>query len=269
MEQFFSTLHGKPILSGWPSFYPPALQYTQWLLRDFPDSRSVTVLRALGFRLAVVHPARWGIERRGFERRLAARPDVLPLLARFPARDLEFWTRFGFGGEEVHAILPLAGEERPRECHCREIDRRGLRATASSGRAELALDGLPATRWTTGAPQQSGDTFELWFDRPRIPVRLEVDVASASSEFARDLRLAGRAGEREVRVDVVPDVWQQVAQVRQLVGDPPRARLDYDLGSAEPVDRLRLVLGSAEEGLPPWSIPEIHVFEAADGPDAR
>jgi hypothetical protein len=82
-------------------------------------------------------------------------------------------------------------------------------------------------------------------------------------EFARNLTINGHRGDRFYRVKQIEDIWYKVALVRQLVEDPKRARLRYDL---EPmtVDRLRLFIRRTEEGTIGWSIPEIHVYERAE-----
>ena len=223
LDQYLSTTNGKPILTGWPSFFPPALELLLWNLRDFPDARSIAVLRGMGFRLAVVHPARWG-ETRGFqERRLAERSDVLPVLARFPERTLPEWQRYGLGGEEVREITAGPEEPAPRECACRELDRRSYRVAASGGAdASLAVDGSSRTRWTSLEGQQGGMWFEILFDRPREVARMEVEMAHPYGEFARYLEVVGGR-------DRTPGPWARCATSATTSGccgssSPIRAR---------------------------------------------
>jgi hypothetical protein len=260
-DQYFSTVHGKPIMTGWPSFFPPALELLLWNLRDFPDARSIAILRAMGFRLAVVHPARWGDDRPFHERRLSEREDVLPSLARFPERDLPEWRRYGLGGEEVRAIAPAAEDPAPRECNCREVERGAYRLEASVGLAGLAADGTARTRWTTGSGQHQGLWFEILLDRPRELARVEVEMAYPYGEFGRHLEIAGGRGGETWPMGPLRDVGYDIRLLRELVADPRRARLRYDLRPAI-VDRLRLSLTRTEEGAGPWSLPEIHVYEA-------
>jgi len=262
LDQYLATIHGKPITTGWPSFFPPALDLLLWDLRDFPDAGSITILRALGVRLAVIHPKRWESHRRFFERRLAEREAVLPLLARFPDRGLPVWNRFQLGGEEVRGIPPLAEERPPRACDCVEVERRHYRVESGFGNAAtLAVDGVIGTRWTTVAPQQEGMWFAVLLDRPRRLARLEIDTASPYGEFARNLEISGYLGRESWPMGPRPDMWYEVALLRQLIRDPAKARLRYDLQPAL-VDRLRLTITRTDEGAPAWSIPEIHVYEA-------
>jgi hypothetical protein len=261
LDQYLSTTNGKPIMTGWPSFFPPALELLLWNLRDFPDARSLAVLRALGFRLAVIHPARWGEDRAYYERRLADRVDVLPVLARFPERALPEWERYGLGGEEVREITAGPEEPAPRACACREVDRRSYRVRASGGaEAALAVDGSPRTRWTSVDGQQGGMWFEVLLDRPRELARVEVEMSHPYGEFARYLEVAGGREAETWPMGPQRDVGYDIRLLRQLVADPGQARLRYDLRPAI-VDRLRLALTRTDEGASPWSLPEIHVYE--------
>jgi hypothetical protein len=260
-DQYLSTTNGKPIMTGWPSFFPPALELLLWNLRDFPDARSIAVLRALGFRLAVIHPMRWGDDRSYYERRLAARSDVLPVLARFPEDTHPEWQKYGLGDEEVREITAAAEEPAPRPCPCREVDRRSYRVHASGGAdAALAVDGSPRTRWTSGEGQQGGMWFEVLLDRPRELARVEVEMSHPYGEFARYLEVVGGRDAETWPMGPQRDLGYDVRLLRQLVADPGRARLRYDLQPAM-VDRLRLRLTRTDEGASPWSLPEIHVYE--------
>jgi hypothetical protein len=263
LDQYLSTVHGKPITTGWPSFFPPALELLLWDVRDFPDARSITILRALGVRLAVVHPKRWEADRRHFERRLGEREDVLPLLARFPDRGLAVWDRYQLGAEEVRALAPLPAEGAPRACDCVEMDRARYRVAAGTGApAALATDGSVRTRWTSGEPQREGLWLEVILDRPRTVARVEIEMAFPYGEFARNLEVTGYRGAESWPMGPLPDPWYEVQLLRRLVHDPVGARLRYDLSPAA-VDRLRLAIARTDEGAGPWSVPEIHVFETA------
>ncbi|PYQ07629.1 MAG: hypothetical protein DMF83_08930 [Acidobacteria bacterium] len=263
LEAYFSTLHRKRILFARPSFFPPAYELLQWQLRDFPDERSITLLRALGFRLALVHPKRWGAE--DGSRPPSVSDSELPLLAEFPDRDDPTWSRYQLGAEQVRAIPPLSAEGTPRACDCREIDRRTLRLDATGNVPPAwAVDGDRRTRWRTPEKQHKGSFFEIAFDRPRRPVRLEIEMTYPYGEFARNMAVTGFLGDEERHLEVQPDIWYDVALVRQLIRDPRQARLRYDL-APEAVDRLRLYVHRTERGAPAWSIPEIHVYEPSGG----
>jgi len=266
LDVYFSTVHGKPILTGWPSFFPPALELLLWDLRDFPDDRSVALLRAMGIRLVVVHPKRWGDAREKFERGLAEREDALPLLARFPDRAEPGWDHYGLGAEEVRMVAAHGEDPPPRECECREVDRRHYRVEASGGtRADLATDGMLRTRWTSQDPQQRGMWFDVQLDRPALVARVEIEMAHPYGEFARDLEITGRRGSETWRMGPLPDTGYEIRLLRQLIADPVGARLRYSLRPAE-VDGLRLSIARTEDGAPPWSIREIHVYAPAASP---
>jgi hypothetical protein len=262
LDQYFSIVHGKPTVMGWASFVPPALERLRLDLRGFPDRRSLVALSALGVRLAVVHPRRWEDERRFHAKRLEAGSGGVTLLARFPERALETWDRYGLGGEEVYA-LPSLPEEPPRACDCREIDPRSMRATASAGRdPQAALDRRADTRWSTATPQREGQSFEIAFDRPRRPARIEIEMSFPYGEYAWNPEVLALGGGEARGIGPLPDPWAEAQLLRALVSDPTRARLRYDLtpGTA---DGIRLVLGPTEEAANPWSIAELHVYEEA------
>ncbi|MGE0451983.1 MAG: hypothetical protein AB7O37_07715 [Vicinamibacteria bacterium] len=263
LDQYFASIHAKPTMMGWASFVPPALERVRYDLRDFPDRRSIVLLRALGVRLAVVHPRRWESERRFRERRLAASSGQLPLLARFAERELPSWNRYGLGGEGVYSLAALAEEQPPTACACDEIDRRRIRAAASVGRDPgAALDGRRETKWSTPGEQREGHSFELRFDRPRTLARVEIEMSHPYGEFPQNLVLLGLRNGEASPIGPVEDVWAEVQLIRHLIDDPMTARLRYDV-TPSTVDGVQLVLGPTEEAANPWSIAEIHVFETA------
>jgi hypothetical protein len=129
-----------------------------------------------------------------------------------------------------------------------------------------ALDGDRTTKWTTGDTQKKGHFFEIAFDSPRRPVRIEMEMVYPYGEFPRHLEVNGYSGLAGRRMEQLEDVWYKVALVRQLVDDPAEARFRIDLEPAT-VDRLRMFIHVTEEGGEPWSIAEIHVYELAGGED--
>ena len=265
LEAYFSTFHERPILFSKPSFYPPAMELLQWELRDFPDERSLHLLRALDVRLALVHPKRWETNRRFRMRRLDRFGDAMTLLSTFEDRSDPLWAHYQLGGERLYRVAS-EGEGRddlglPRECHCREIDRSTFRLEANGVTSpELAIDGDRLTKWTTGEGQREGYFFEIAFDRPQRPVRVEIEVAFPYGEFARNLEMNGYRGQRGYRVTQIEDLPYKAELMRQLVERPTEARLRYDL-EPMPMERLRLFIHRTERGTIGWSIPEIHVYE--------
>jgi hypothetical protein len=267
LDAYLATAHWKPILMAKPSLYPPALEWIQWGLRDFPDERSLMLLRGLGFRYALVHPLRWPEEQRGWmEGRLArAAAEARPLFQSTQATDATA-RRFSFGGEQVYGLPSLAAEPTPRACACREIGRRELSVSAEGPfPAERAVDGRRDTKWTTHEGQHDGHYFDVLFPSPRRPVRVEIEMAFPWGEFPRNLEVNGYLAGKGFRIEQRPDPAYDLALARQLVADPAQARLRYDLEPAE-VDRLRLFIHRTEEATLAWSIAEIHVYEARESP---
>ncbi len=269
LDAYLSSAHWKPILMSKPSLYPPALEWIQWGLRDFPDERSLTLLRGLGFRYALVHPKRWPEEQRAWRAGLLAdHAAEARLLYRSPGEATSpVALKFQMGDEAVYGLPSLDPAPAPRACACREIERRDLEVRAEGPfPATRAIDGRRDTKWTTHDGQQSGQYFELLFKTPRRPVRVEIEMAFPWGEFPRNLEVNGYLGRHGFRVEQRPDTAYELALARQLVADPAKARLRYDLEPAE-VDRLRLFIHRTEEATLAWSIAEIHVYEA-DGASA-
>ena len=263
MEAYFSTFHQRPILFNKPSFYPPAMEYLRWELRNFPDDSSTTLLRAIGVRTVVVHPKRWGSPRQQSRRlrHLQVRGSDFPLLRKFPDRDFPVWNDYRLGGEQLHAVKPMSEEGLPRDCQCRLVDRAEYELEGSgSSDPRWATDGDRTTKWTTGTTQEEGDFLDIVFDRPRRPARIEIEMSFPYEEFARNLEFNGYRDTDMRRVQQVEDIWYKVGLIRQLIEDPFKARLRYDL---EPptVERLRLFIHQTEPGSQPWSVSEIHVYE--------
>jgi hypothetical protein len=265
LEQYFATEHRRPTLNGWPSFPPPALELIRFELRDFPDARSIALLRGLGVRYAVVHPRRWHEERARFERRLQERSDILPTVARFEERPHAVWDRFELGGETVLEVsrgdVPAA-----QPCACRPLDAGAITAAISEGGdASLATDGSRETRWTTApADQRQGMFLELRLERPRHVARVDVAAAFPYGEFGRYVEVLGLVDGEWRRVGPRADHGALLATVRALVDDPQKAWLTYAVDPV-PMAAVRLVIGrDPEAATGPWSIPEIRLQELTD-----
>jgi hypothetical protein len=67
------------------------------------------------------------------------------------------------------------------------VPREGWSAKASptSTGVGAAIDGSPATRWTTGAPQAKGQHFQVDFGAARTVSQLTLDSAPSPGDFAR------------------------------------------------------------------------------------
>lgn len=262
-DGYFSTFHERTGLFNKPSFYPPAMELLQYELSRFPSRDAVTLLRAIDVSHVIVHPKRW---RHGNPRRRIERLPEASIVATFPDREDSLWDELFLGGEYVVALAPLArsDEGMPRGCDCREIPRASFTLDGNGvTRPRFAIDGDRDTKWTTGNTQRKGHFFEITFDRPRRPVRIELEMAFPYGEFPRHLEVNGFYGDRAWRVRRLPDVWHTVALVRQLVDDPSQARMRFDF-EPETVERIRLFINVTEEGSLPWSIFELRVYEPED-----
>jgi hypothetical protein len=266
LDALFSTFHERRILFNKPSFYPPAMGLLQRELESFPSRSSLTLLQALQVPLLVVHPRRWG-EGMASRARLRAIERRLPELTRlgsFPDRDDPLSARFQLGGERVYSIPPLTAEGTPRSCACVEIPRSSFEVQANGANDPgLAVDGDRGTKWTTGVSQRRGHFFDVAFDAPHRPARIEMEMVYPYGEFPRHVEVNGRLGQHVRGMELVEDVWYKVALVRQLIADPSRARFRIDV-TPETVDGLRLFIPRTERGEEPWSIAEIRVYETTE-----
>jgi hypothetical protein len=197
---------------------------------------------------------------RAIERRL---PELTRLGA-FPERNDPLSARFQLGGERVYSIPPLPAEGAPRSCACVEIPRSSFEVHANGANEPvLAVDSDRSTKWTTGVSQRKGHFFDVAFDAPRRPARIEMDMVYPYGEFPRHLEVNGRLGQHVGRLELVEDVWYKVALVRQLIADPSLARFRIDL-EPDTVDGLRLFIRRTEGGAEPWSIAEIRLYETME-----
>lgn len=267
LEAYFSTHHRRPYLFGKPSVYPPAHELLRTELHRFPEPDTLELLSSLGVELAVVFHDRWSKEDRPHrERQLAeaVRRGSLVPLERFEGGDDETARRYALGPATVYALEAPVREPSTAACRCREIERTSFRLEAS-GLADprLAIDGDRRTAWTTGPYQGKGSYFEIDFGRTRKPVRVEIELAYPYLELPRRLSINGFRGERFWRFRRLDDTADTLSLVEDLINEPSRARLRYDLEPME-VDRMRLFIESEPPSVPAWSVPEIHVFEADD-----
>lgn len=257
----FSTVHGRRVLFGRSSYYPPLHETLAWRLRTFPDAATLTALDRLGVRTVVVHPRQWPEgERASRLAALTAHPGLDRLRTftdTLPAR----YEALGLGQEQVFVVRPTARAAVP----CRPADalpRAGLAARSPTAPgADRALDGDPTTAWSTAEPQTAGDALRLLL--PRAATLAAVALDHSHDEFGRGVVLETRQGGAWVRVSYADGPEERWELLDQLVREPRQARHVLRF-PPHATDGVRLSV--APEGdvavLPRWSVPEVHLYGA-------
>ena len=267
---FYSTYHWRPIVFGRTSFYPPAMEYLAWQLRDFPDRDSLGLLRWLGVKTIVVHPQLWPEAERG--RRLAtfkAMGDQVRLRAVFPPLEGPDYQRFGFGGERVYTLeastsVPPAIEEpcSPGE----EIAPQGWTLRGSgTARVEWAIDRDPETKWETNR-QIPGDTLTLNLGRAQRVAAVRLTLGFPYERFPRHLVVRARSGDGPWQpFPYREDLATNLELLRTLLEKPREAGFVLRF-PPQHLDQLRFRVGgqSYDYALPGWSLPEIFVYRSCE-----
>jgi len=143
-----------------------------------------------------------------------------------------------------------------------EIPQATFRLSASHNPGALAavVDGNPATRWLSGAPQDGTEWIRVDFDRPRRPAFLRIAMDRRSyGDYPRRLEIEGTTD----GTTFTPLVTGQSVLVPfglSLVELPVTPRIDLALPRVE-VKALRL----RQTGRTPrqwyWSVHEIQLWE--------
>ncbi len=259
-ENYFSTFHWKRIPFGRPSFYPPALEYMLWSLRDFPSREATRLLQWLGARYVVYHPL-MDPQSKATVKRLR-RDGNYNLLRHFPSAD-PVAAELGYGREFVFAVAPAAMPEATTAAS-ESLPRANWRFETSSDQdPHLAVDGKPETSWSSGGPQEKGQFFEIDFGEEIVVNRISLGFIYPYSEFPRHLSINGyHRSHRWKRLLLDRDAWDHARMASRLVMNPMEATLDFELVEPAPLERVRLFIQRTDldDALPEWRIPEIWVY---------
>jgi hypothetical protein len=254
LEEYFSTVHFKPIIHGYVS-YPPLLSV---LLRraaaEFPAESSVQALQRVGVDTVVVHYGRGGA--RGLEDAVAEAVAAgrLVRVARFSGPSAHVYAGTA---DEVVRLVPVPREDAaPLPGGVRARDP-GWRYSARAGDARAAGDGDMSTAWTVPGELRGDETLEVVFDRS-LKLTGVVLPLRRDSAFPTVLRVEGLGGDGEwgrlARLDS-PHVLQLVDQ---LLAHPGQASLGFDLTGREAMG-VRLLMAEGARGFDGWVIPELEV----------
>jgi hypothetical protein len=255
LETYFATVHRKPVIHGYVSYPPLLSRLLRRAAEAFPSEPSLAILDRVGVDTFVVHRGREG------ESSLteALGPPVaehrLALLARF-----EGPTAHVLDGtaDEVYRLRPsLAFSAAPMPGGRRRLDA-SWHYRAKSGDPGLAADGVAATGWSAPGPLHGDEFFEVTFPQP-VAVAGVVIPLSRTSEFPRGFSIGARTLDGRWGEVAALDQAHVLQLVDQLLVDPGRARLGFDLGGRR-LTGLSLIARDPGSGVEGWWLSEVEVW---------
>ncbi len=183
--------------------------------------------------------------------------------------DITSYVRNAFGNsgsfataEEVAALrVKLAGRATPwtigelRDLSPQPLANRGqwkLAASQNGSKLGLALDGNPATRWDTGAPQAPGMWLQVELPTPTEVAGIELDSARSPSDSPQAFQIQGSADDGKT--------WKLLAK-----GRSSSAVTAVNFKSPVKVTRLRVEQNGRKPGKF-WSIHELNLLAPARAP---
>jgi hypothetical protein len=259
LEEYFSTVHRKPIVHGYVS-YPPLLST---LLRKsaatFPSEASLQVLQRVGVDTVVVHAGRdgWEAMRDPLHAQVVA-GRLLPL-ARFAGPGARLYEGSADEGsaDEVYRIAERAPHVAAPLPAGRRIRDPRWRYRTKEGDPRPAADADPDTAWVVPHALDGDEFFEITFPAPQRVTGLVLPLDRRSA-FPLPLRVAGlteRGWVELARLDE-PHVLQLVDQ---LLREPGGARLGFDLG-ARPLQGVSVMVAEGATSFDGWWLAEIEVW---------
>ena len=254
LEEYFSTVHWKPIIHGSVSYQPLLSTVLRKAAGTFPSEASLQALQRVGVDTVVVHHGRDGSAAMVEPLRLQVASGRLQLVARFagPAGHVYEGT-----ADEVYRLPPAPPHlAAPQPAGHRRLDARWHYRT-KEGDAAPAADGDLATAWTVPHALDGDEFFEVTFDGPlRVSgLVLPLDWRAA---FPFPFRVAGLTDQGWVEVARL-DEAHVLQLVDQLLRDPGKAQLGFDLGGRE-LQGLRLMVGEGAASFYGWWLPEVEVW---------
>jgi hypothetical protein len=148
---YFASFHRKPVVNGYSGYAPPGYRIVREAMDAFPSAATLRLLADIGVTHALVDTEGSRPEK--------GREIVSGLKANFPDAALLAEAE----GRFLYRLPPAAGP-RPISPSGPALGNRAKWKAAANKNPQWtgrALDGDPATGWTTGYPQERGDFFEL------------------------------------------------------------------------------------------------------------
>jgi len=243
LPMYYSIRHGKPLVQGYSGYFPPGYVALSEIMENFPSDKTIRLLRNFGVGYVIVHEQNY-------------RPDAAARIREGLDRRPETFIRIdSLDNDTLYVLLPdppptaaPSGEAVP--------SGEGWRAMARSNlaRARAALDGNPATYWSTTSTQKRGEYFRLDFPDPVTVSGIELHQGPRPLDFPRAFVVEGSddglgwaefAAETEGMPVLVPETIEDIRNYRLVVSFPRRTTRHL---------RLRL---TENFGRHHWSIAEI------------
>jgi len=254
LEEYFSTVHWKPIIHGYVS-YPPLLGM---MLRKsaaaFPSEGALQALQRVGVDTIVFHQGRLGADAMAAPLEEAVARGRLQRLARFSGAAARSYEGTG---EDVLRLVPAPAPAAAPQPVGRRAREAGWSYRTKEGDAAPATDGDPDTAWTVPHALDGDEFFEVTFGRPLAVAGLVLPLDRRSA-FPLPFRVAGLTEQGWVEVARFDDahVLQVIDQLRR---DPGHAQLGFDLGG-RPLRGLRLMVGEGATSFDGWWLAEVEVW---------
>jgi hypothetical protein len=265
--EYLSTFHWKPLVNGYPSFYPVHYDFVYNALLDLPSPLAFDVLRVLGVEYLVYHPRASGVPERvraaqRFEERLhRVEGRQLELVARFDRQARPAPDRRGvLGDERVYRVLPAGGapRARPRLREGAPISRDGWRcASRPTQGCESALDGDLATAFETGSPQRPLDFLRVTFPQPTRVSGLALVSGVRSQFYPTRTRVSGLV-DGEWRT--LPHRAWELEFLLDMLEDPRSAALELHLRRPAVVAGVEVMLLPSHQAFNPWHVLELQAY---------
>lgn len=169
-ENYMSLFHHRRTVNGKSTWMPPMTHMYINETRRFPRESLGDILHTLGVRFLLVHTSEYRSDRAA---------QIKDWLAQHEG---DYKLRFEGKGDRIYEVLRPPGKAAgllptpPLPPGARRVASSEMRAFASreSGATALAIDGNPATAWTTERNQAPGDWFDLDLGRDRNLAAIEI-----------------------------------------------------------------------------------------------
>jgi hypothetical protein len=243
---YYSLYHWRNIVNGYSGYTPPGYRVVREAMQGFPSDDTLNLLADLDVGFVLLHTgephAEKGLEiLKEFRKYEAAAELVAESHGDYLIRLLP--------RPERKKIAPRLGEAG------NKILWRG-RASLNGNQAGLALDGNPATAWSTGYPQRAGEFFELDLGETLEAAEIELHLDRVPLDYPRSFKLESSTDGREwtqlyAKSDFFPALNKDMIEDFSKYSVPipfERTRMRY----------LKITLTASHEARH-WSISEITI----------
>jgi len=256
LEEYFSTYHWKPIIHGYVSYPPLLSKILRRAAGEFPSELSLQIFDRVGVDTVVVHRGRPGAADMDEALAAAVAHGRLSRVGNFLSESAREEVSRGQDVYRIHRaprwpaapLPPTASPTRDSAWHYR----------AREGDASRAADGDPGTAWTVTHPLRGDEFWEVTFGRKFLELDWLVLPLDRNSEFPTRFRVAGRNADGS---------WTELARlddahilqiVDQLLKDPGRARLGFELGGRKAMG-ISLLVAEGATSYDGWRLEEVEI----------